>query len=42
MTEDTFRIFEMIRQPIAVAFVDMNNENSKISKASIKLVDVTL
>lgn len=30
MNHDTFRIFEMIRQPVVVAFVDLKNPNKKI------------
>lgn len=39
---DTFRIFEMIRQPIVIAFVDLNAEDRKIARDSIQLVDKVL
>jgi len=39
INQDTFRLFELIRQPIIIAFVDFNTEESKVRKNSIKLVD---
>ncbi|CDW90844.1 UNKNOWN [Stylonychia lemnae] len=39
---DTFRVFEMIRQPILVAFVDMKSKDKKVFKESINLVDNVL
>ena len=42
MNGDTFRIFEMLRQPIMIAFVDMNSQDKKVSKDSIYLVDSVL
>lgn len=42
MNTDTFRIFEMIRQPIVVAFVDMKSKDKKVAAESIKLVDEIL
>lgn len=42
MNPDTYKIFELIRQPILVAFVDFKNPSKKISKDSIHLVDEVL
>lgn len=39
MNTETFRIFEMIRQPIMVSFVDMNSKDKRVTKQSINLVD---
>lgn len=38
----SFRIFEMIRQPIVIAFVDMNSDDKDIRADSIDLVDNVL
>lgn len=42
MNTDTFRIFEMIRQPIVVAFVDLKSQDKKVAKDSIQLIDQIL
>jgi hypothetical protein len=42
MNPDTFRIFEMIRQPIVVAFVDLKSQDKEVARESIKLVDEVL
>ena len=42
MNSDTFRVFDLIRQPIVVAFVDMKNPNKEIARKSIELVDEIL
>jgi hypothetical protein len=42
MNGDTFRIFEMLRQPIMIAFVDINSQDKKVSRESIHLVDNVL
>lgn len=42
MNTDTFRIFEMARQPIFVSFVDFNSDNKQEVKQSINLVDNVL
>lgn len=42
MNEETFKLFEMIRQPIMIAFVNMNSPNKKIAQDSIELVDRVL
>lgn len=40
MNPDTFKIFEIIRQPIVVAFVDFKKSNDKkVFKESSNLVD---
>lgn len=39
MRTDTFRIFEMIRQPIVVAFVDLQSQDKQVVANSIKLID---
>lgn len=39
MDTDTFRIFELIRQPVVIAFVDLNSKDKKVFKASQNLVD---
>lgn len=42
MTTDTFRIFEMVRQPIMVAFVDLASKDKRVAQESIYLVDKVL
>jgi hypothetical protein len=42
MSPDTFRIFEIIRQPIAIFFVDLKSSDKQVQRDSIKLVDEIL
>lgn len=42
VNHEAFRIFELLRQPIVISFVDFNNEDKEIAKASINLVDNVL
>lgn len=42
MTTDTYRIFELIRQPILISFVDLKSTDKQVAKNSIKLVDEVL
>jgi hypothetical protein len=42
MNTDTFRVFELIRQPIMVAFVDLHSQDKKVREDSIRLVDDAL
>ncbi len=42
MSPDTFRIFEVIRQPIVIFFVDLKSADKQIRENSINLVDQIL
>jgi len=42
MSPDTFRIFEMVKQPIVIAFIDLKSSDKKVQRESIKLVDEVL
>lgn len=42
MNTDTYRVFELIRQPILIAFVDMKSADKTEARNSIKLVDEVL
>lgn len=40
MTSATFKVFEMVRRPILIAFVDFEHEKKSIRDASIKVVEI--
>lgn len=42
MNAETFRIFELVKQPILVAFVDFEHPDKEIAMKSIDLVDNVL
>lgn len=42
MTPNSFKIFELIKQPIVVTFVDLKSSNKKIARESIRVVDKVL
>lgn len=42
MNGESFRIFELVRQPILIAFVDLNSKDKKIFRESVNLVDNVL
>ena len=42
MNPESFKIFELIRQPMAVAFIDFNHASKRVVKDSIHLVDNVL
>lgn len=42
MNTDTFKIFELIRQPLLVAFVDLKSKKKQEFKQSVALIDDVL
>jgi len=42
MTTETFKVFELVRQPIMVCFADFEHSNKAVAKASINLVEKVL
>ncbi len=42
MSVDSFKVFEMVRKPVVIAFVDMNSKDKKVRQDSIRLVDEVL